>query len=73
MTSDIGKDFVGAVNKLLELVVLSFKHLLLKYDYLGCALSGFLSYTLYKLKLACILQFEDPSLSSAKLTTVVHH
>ena len=25
---------------------LSFKHLLLKYDYLGCALSGFLSYTL---------------------------
>ena len=25
---------------------LSFKHLLLKYDYLGCALSGCLSYTL---------------------------
>ena len=25
---------------------LSFKHLLLKYDYMGCALSGFLSYTL---------------------------
>ena len=25
---------------------LSFKHLLLKYDYLGCASSGFLSYTL---------------------------
>ena len=31
---------------------LSFKHLLLKYDYLGCALSGFLSYTLYKLKIS---------------------
>ena len=25
---------------------LSFKHLFLKYDYLGCALSGFLSYSL---------------------------